>query len=145
MLKPGGIVGLACFNTPTCIDSVSMNTARASISNLIAEFGLPDKIQLLTDNYKHVVMPYPTRKDHMEYILFCWSLDDYLDSCMTLSSMNNMIKSKRWSVEEGREHLTQLLKEAGMTECDRNSDYTWSLECPLVTASKYCSSDLEVW
>ena len=136
VLKPGGIVGLVSINTPKCVDSSSMDSARSCISDLITKHGLADKVKLLEDNYKNLAMPYPTRKDHMVDIRTSWSLDDYLDVLMTFSPINNMIKSNGMTLTEGRGHVTQLLEESGMTEQDINSVYTWSQPCALVTASK---------
>ena len=136
MLKPGGIVGLSCINLASCKDSATMNTARGCIWDLLTEYGMIEKIQLVIDNYENVALPYKNRKEYMVEILTSWSLDDYLNSCMTFSPVNNMMKSKGLSVEQGREYLIELFKSRGMTEQDVNSVYTWSHLCPLITASK---------
>ena len=127
---------MACINLACCKDSTTMNSARSCILDLLKEYGLAEKIQLVVDNYENVALPYQDRKEHMVEISTLWSLDDYLNSCLTFSPVNTMIKSKGLSVEEGREHLVELLKKRGMTEKDMNSVYTWSHECPLITASK---------
>ena len=136
VLKPGGIVGLVCINLPTCVDSSSMHNASTCIWDVIAQYGMPNKVKLVLDNYKDFVLPYPTRKDYMFDIRTSWSLRDYLDECLTSSPVNNMIKSLGLSMEEGYDHVTELMKERGMTEVDMKSLYTWSHSCPLVTASK---------
>ena len=113
-----------------------MNSASTCITDLIEQYGLPDKVQLSQDKFKALELPYPTRRDHMVDILTSWSLRDYLDMCMTFSPVNNMLKSLELSVEEGYEHITKLLLEAGMSEQDVKSVYTWSHPCALVTATK---------
>ena len=136
MLKPGGIVGLSCINLASCKDSATMNTARGCILDLLTEYGMIEKIQLVMDNYENVVLPYQNRKGHMVEILTSWSLDDYVNSCLTFSPVNNMMKSKGLSVEQGREHLIELFMSRGMTEQDMNTVYTWSHQCRLIAASK---------
>ena len=136
VLKPGGIVGLVSINLPACVDSVTMDTARLCMFDLVNQYGSPEKVKLLFENYKNLVVPYPTRKDHMVDIFTTWTLDNYVDVCMTYSTINRMIKRKGLTVEEGREQYVQLLRERGMTELDTKSVYTWSHLCTLVTASK---------
>ena len=125
-----------CINLPTCVDSSSMHNASTCIWDVIAQYGMPNKVKLVLDNYKDFVLPYPTRKDYMFDIRTSWSLRDYLDECLTSSPVNNMIKSLGLSMEEGYDHVTELMKERGMTEVDMKSVYTWSHPCALVTASK---------
>ena len=136
VLKPGGIIGLVCINGPKCVDSTSMKMASNCTWDVISQYGMPDKVKHIEDNYKDLVLPYPTRRDHMFDIRTSWSLRDYLDVIMTWSPVNNMIKSLGLSVEEGYDHVTELMKERGMTEVDMKSVYTWSHPCALVTASK---------
>jgi hypothetical protein len=113
-----------------------MNDATTCITDIIEQFGLPDKVKHIQENYKNLVVPYPTRKDHMVDILTSWSLNDFLDVCMTFSPVNNMAKILGLTLEEGYVHLTELLREAGMSEEDMKSVYTWSQKCALVTACK---------
>ena len=138
VLKPGGVVGLVSINLPACLDSVTMDTARLCMFDLVNQYGSPNKVRLLFENYKNLVVPYPTRKDHMVDIFTTWTLDDYVDVCMTYSTIDRMIKRKGLTIKQGRELYVQLLREGGMTELDTKSVYTWSHSCALVTASKPC-------
>ena len=138
VLKPGGIVGLVSLNiSPSCVDSATMMQASKALERrLFSQFGYPEKIQLLEDNYKSLVVPYPTRRDFLVDMRTSWTLKDYLNMCMTFSQVNSLIKSLGLSTEEGHEHVIQLLKEEGMTEEDMKSVYTWSQPSTLVAASK---------
>ena len=62
VLKSGGIVGLVSINLPACVDSVTMDTARLCMFDLVNQYGSPEKVKLLFENYKNLVVPYPTRK-----------------------------------------------------------------------------------
>ena len=138
VLKPGGIVGLVSLNVgPACVDSPSMRRASTCITDLFKEHGLPERIKLLEENYENLVLPYPTRRDHRVDMLTSWSLSDYLDVCMTFSQVNNLVESLGLSVEQGYDHVKQMLKGAGMTEQDEKSVYTWSQPSALVTATKH--------
>ena len=113
-----------------------MHSASECIDNVIAQYGMPDKVQMLEENYKNLVLPFPTRKDYMLDIRTSWSLSDYIDVVMTFSPVNNLIKSLGLTLEEGYVHVTDMIKEGALTEVDMESVYTWNQPCAIVTATK---------
>ena len=137
VLKPGGVLGLVSFSIgPSCVDSPTMKQASDSIRDLFIQSVLPEQAKLLSESYKNMALPYPDRQDDQVAMVTTWSLQDYLELCMTFSQVNNKIRALGLSVEEGYGHVTQILKGAGMTEEDMKSVYTWSQPAVLISASK---------
>lgn len=137
VLKPGGILGLVSFSIgPFCVDSPTLKQAANCITDLFIQSVLPEQAKLLSESYKNMELPYPDRRDDQVAMVTSWSLQDYLEVCMTFSQVNNKIRALGLSVEEGYGHVTQMLREGGMTEEDVKSVYTWSQPAVLVSARK---------